>query len=335
MTTCRQDAFVLQKGALVNIYGDGTVVVNQGGIEMGQGLHLKVAQAACYGLGRLLGKALDIKLIKLPWTDSHVIPNAAATAASTGSEGACEAVIRACAILVERLKPIVAICKKAKADAKKSEGKESKAEEENVTWQEVITKAKADSVDLSAQAQYAGRRSGEDSIIYPNFGVAATEVEIDVLTGEVELLRTDILYDCGQSLNPATDIAQAEGGFIMGASGYLREKIVLSESKEDYGRPISATTWKFKTAGVKDVPKILNVELFENKDFKKGIMSSKSAGEAPLILATSALMAVRYAVSSARRDAGLSSVFQLDSPATPEEISTLCGASADQLAVSE
>jgi len=316
MTTVRYNVAVFQKAALVNIYGDGTILITQGASEMGQGLYIKVAQMASYSLGKLLGEPVDLKLIKFADTDTHVIPNMAFTGASTGSEGACVAVSRACETILERLKPILEGLRKKKEDKK---------EDQKLTWQEIIADAKGQNIDLSAQAQFAGRFSGDDSLMYNNFGVAASEVEVDAITGEVEILRSDIVYDCGRSLNPAVDIGQAEGAFMHGVSNFLREKIVLSEDKKDKGRPISATTWKYKIAGVKDVPKIFNVEFIENKEFKKGVLSSKASGEPPLVLATSVFMAVRYAISSARRDAGLDPVYQLDCPATPEDIARACG----------
>jgi len=322
MTPVRYFVAAFQKAALMNIYGDGTILITQGGAEMGQGLYVKVAQMAAWGLGRLLGEPLDLKLIKFADTDSNVIPNMSFTGYSTGSEGAAVAVQRCCDIFLERLKPVLEGVRKAK---------EEKKDDSKISWQDVVGAAKGQNIDLSAQAQFAG--AGEDSLMYTNFGVAVSELDVDVITGEVELLRTDMIYDCGRSLNPAIDVGQAEGAFIMGVSNFLREKIVISSGGADHGRPISATTWKYKIAGVKDVPKVFNVEFLENKEFKKGVLSSKASGEPPLVLATSVLMAVRYAISAARKDAGLDPVYQLDCPATPEDIARACGGSLEQLVV--
>jgi len=317
---------IWNKSALVNVYSDGTIIINQSGSEMGQGLFVKVAQCAVSTLGKLVGKSLDLSLVKFNETDSHVVPNAFFTGGSTGSEGVAMAVIRACDILIGRLKPVLEGLEKKKKD----DGKDG----EHITWQEIIGAARGQNIDLSAEASYAGNISGEDALRYNNYGVAASEVELDVLTGEVELTRTDMLYDCGKSLNPAVDIGQAEGGFLMGVGNYLREKITLSSEKKTYGKLLSEGTWKYKIPGIKDCPKVFNVEFFENKEFDKGVLSSKSSGEPPLILATSVLMAVRYAVCSARRDAKLSEWFRLDVPATPEDIAAACGTESEQLTLS-
>jgi len=318
MVPVRYGVMVFNKSALVNIYSDGTIIITQAGSEMGQGLYVKVAQVAAATLGKIIGKPLDLDMIRFSETDSNVVPNAAFTGGSTGSEGVATAVQRACNILLERLKPIHEIL-----DNK-----------DGVAWQELIGAARGANVDLSAEAQFGGNVSGEDSLLYNNYGVAASEIALDVLTGEVELVRTDMMYDCGKSLNPAIDIGQAEGAYLMGVGNYLREKIMVSEEKKSYGKLISDGTWKYKIPGIKDVPKIFNVEFLENKEFDKGFLSSKASGEPPLVLATSALMAVRHAIRSARRDAKLSDHFRLDVPATPEVIIEACGTTPEQLSLS-
>jgi len=160
--------------------------------------------------------------------------------------------------------------------------------------------------------------------------VGASEVEVDILTGEVNILRTDIIYDCGKSLNPCVDIGQAEGAFMMGVGCMLREKVVFQKEGKDKGKLISEGTWKYKITAFKDVPKIFNVSFHENSTFTKGILSSKASGEPPLVLAITVLLAVRYAIRSARVDAGLPQWFTLDSPATPEDIVRAAGVESTQ-----
>jgi len=234
------------------------------------------------------------------------------------------AVIRAAEILIGRLKPVL-------ADLQKKQKEDEKGQE--ITWEKVIAAARGNNVDLSAEAQWAGRFSGkadDDSILYNNYGAGASEVEVDILTGEVNILRTDLIYDCGKSLNPAVDIGQAEGAFVMGVGAVLREKVHIGKEGKAKGVLLSEGTWKYKIPGFKDVPKVFNIEFYENATFEKGILSSKSSGEPPLVLAISVLMAVRYAIRSARVDARLEPHFFLDIPALPEDIVRAAGVESSQ-----
>jgi len=323
MTTVRYHHHVFQKSALVNLYTDGTVLITQGGCDIGQGLFVKIQQVASATFGSLLGKPLPMELIRFVDTDTSIVPNQTFTGGSTGSEGAALAVQRAAEILLDRMKPCLASLEE-KRRKDQEEGKETK----QIQWKDVVTAAHMAGIQLSAESQYAGRFTGDeknDCLSYNNYGVAASEIELDVITGEVNTLRTDIIYDCGKSLNPAVDIGQAEGAFMMGVGCLLREKVTFSEEAKTKGKLITEGTWKYKLPGVKDVPKVFNVEFIENPDFKKGILSSKASGEPPLVLAVSVLMAVRYAIRSARQNAGLPAHFRLDTPATPEDIALACG----------
>jgi len=325
MAPVRYAVHVFHKNALVNIYTDGSILITQGGSEIGQGLYVKVQQVAAAHFGQLLGKPLSLDLIRFSDTDTSVVPNATFTGGSTGSEAVCVAVMRCIQTLNERLKPILATLEQ-KRNEKKEDSKE-------ITWQDLIGAARAQSNDHSAEAQYAGRFSGgeeADDLSYNNFCVGASEVEVDILTGEVNILRTDIIYDCGKSLNPCVDIGQAEGAFMMGVGCMLREKVVFQKEGKDKGKLISEGTWKYKITAFKDVPKIFNVSFHENSTFTKGILSSKASGEPPLVLAITVLLAVRYAIRSARVDAGLPQWFTLDSPATPEDIVRAAGVESTQ-----
>jgi len=324
MTPVRYSVHVFQKNALVNVYTDGSVLITQGGSEMGQGLFVKVQQVASAHFGQLLGKPLPLDLIRFSDTDTSVVPNAIFTGGSTGSEAVCVAVMRCIQTLNERLKPVL-----EKLEKKRNE----KKEEKELTWQDLIKAARAETIDLSAEAQYAGRFAGgeeADDLSYDNFAVGASEVEVDILTGEVNILRADIMYDCGKSLNPCVDIGQAEGAFMMGVGCMLREKVVFQKEGKDKGKLVTDGTWKYKITAFKDVPKVFNVSFHENPNFTKGILSSKSSGEPPLVLAVTVLLGVRYAVRSARADAGLPQWFVLDSPATPEDIVRAAGVEPSQ-----
>jgi len=318
MTPVKYEVSVWPKSALVNVYGDGSVLITHGGCEMGQGMHTKVAQVVSWELGRVFGTndGIDVSKIRFGDMDTTVIPNASFTGGSTGSEGVAEAARRASATLIERLKPVLQKCK----DKKKEEGKEN----ETVTWEELCGAAKGASVNLSAQDTWSG--TGDASLTYFNFGVAASVVELDVLTGESTIHSVDLLYDCAKSLNPAIDIGQCEGAFLMGVGHLLREQSIILET----GELESNGTWEYKPPCPRDVPFRLNIELASTR-FDKGILSSKSSGEPPLVLAMSVLMALRQAIRSARKDAGLTDFFILDVPTTADLLQAACGTDTSQL----
>jgi len=160
-----------------------------------------------------------------------------------------------------------------------------------------------------------------------NFGAAASCVEVDVITGEVTLLSVDLVYDCGRSLNPAIDIGQCEGAFMMGVGHFIREHVDYSNDAE----MMSASTFRYHPPCAKDVPLRFNVELLQDTRFDKGILSSKSSGEPPLVLSTSVAMAVRHAILAARKDVGLDKeFFILEVPFTAELIQAAAGTDAAQ-----
>jgi len=194
------------------------------------------------------------------------------------------------------------------------------------SWEEVCGAA-AGTGNLSAQGHWGGPGHKEDTRFYHLLGVACSEVEVDVITGDTEVLSVDLHYDSGKSLNPAVDITQAEGGFVIGLGHILREKI---DTDLKTGRLISNGTWTYKPPLARDVPIRFNVSLLENSVNEDGILGSKAVGEPTVVLAVSVAMAVRQAVQSARKDAGLDPFVQLDLPLTPDVIATACGGSHDQ-----
>jgi len=242
----------------------------------------------------------------------------------------------ACKTLVDRLKnTLEQIVKETEEKAKKEaedakEGKETQPPEGKqafkVTWENLVKKADTSKVLLSAQARW-GLEGENKTIGYWNYGVCFSEVEIDVLTGEVNIIKSDLVYDCGKSLNPAIDIGQVEGAYIFGVGYMLSEKEEISKN----GTVISDGTWLYKPPGVKGIPQEFNVELLQNDAFTRGYLSSKSSGEPPLVLSTSVAMAVRQAVLAARVDAGHKDWFRLDLPLTPDVIQTACGVTETHL----
>ncbi|BBN18891.1 protein MpAO [Marchantia polymorpha subsp. ruderalis] len=273
------------KVARVSLFKDGSVAVASGGTEMGQGLFTKVKQATAYGLSLLWGEnatgKVDLSKIRIVENDSISLANAGTTNAGTTSEGTCEAVVNACKMLVKNLTPIYL---KLKANGG-----------ESPRWEDVVKLAKGSRVVLTAEA-----RNGEigPATEYMACGACASEVEVDLLTGSVKVLQADLVYDCGKSLNPAVDIGQIEGSFVQGIGYYLTEQIKWDEN----GVLLTNGTWTYKPPTIDNIPQKFNVELLNSAVDSSRILSSKTAGEAPLVLSTSVHLAVREAIKSARAD---------------------------------
>ena len=198
--------------ASVNVYTDGTVLVAHSGCEIGQGIHTKVVQAAAHALSRGLAVrgGVPMSVVAVQDTSTSAIPNMAMTGGSTTSEAACSATMMCCDQLVERLKPLAAKMAAAAGEGRADAGG---ADGFAPTWAQLAAKAAASKVVLKATATFERTKTSRDGpFVYHNFGAAASEVELDVLTGETNVVRTDLVYDCGKSLNPAVDLGQAEGG---------------------------------------------------------------------------------------------------------------------------
>jgi xanthine dehydrogenase/oxidase len=314
-----------QGGALLTVCEtDGTVVMATGGVEIGQGLATKLVQIAATALD------IDMQLIQPTTTSTDVVPNASSTGASTGTDLNGGAVKMAANELKTRL---VIYCEEHESEPCFPDWRT----DWNAAWQDVVRRAYADRVDLSAQALYAspdlsevaGGSTNVSPFYYFSYSAACSEVEIDVLTGECTVLRTDILYDAGQSLNPLLDAGQIWGGFVQGLGNVTTEEMYYA----DDGRPISDGTWNYKPPCTKTIPVELNVALL---DYVKtnpitdlpldpyGIQSSKSTGEPPLVLANTVFFAIKHAILAARNDAGVIGWFELESPATVERIQQAC-----------
>ncbi|RCV40527.1 hypothetical protein SETIT_9G061500v2 [Setaria italica] len=296
----------------VSIMTDGSIAVEVGGIEIGQGLWTKVKQMTAFGLGQLCpdGGECLLDKVRVIQADTLSMIQGGFTAGSTTSETSCEAVRQSCAILVERLKPI----------------KESlEANANPVEWSALIAQASMASVNLSAQAYWTPDPSFTS---YLNYGAAISEVEVDVLTGATTILRSDIVYDCGQSLNPAVDLGQIEGSFVQGVGFFTNEDYATNSD----GLVIHDSTWTYKIPTVDTIPKQFNVEMFNSARDKKRVLSSKASGEPPLVLAASVHCAMREAIRAARKEfsvctgpANSATTFQMDVPATMPVVKELCG----------
>ena len=303
-----------QAGALVHIYRDGSVLVNHGGIEMGQGLNTKVAQIVANTLG------LDLECIRLTATDTYKVINTSATAASTGSDLNGKAAEDAALTLRTRM---------AEFAARKYGGK---AEDVVFAWRQVSVNGKTLPFAQLAEEAYWDRvqmwsdgfyktpdiswdkaTSHGHPFYYYAFGAAVSEVVVDTLTGEWKLLRADILHDVGASINPAIDIGQIEGGYIQGAGWLTSEELVWRED----GRLMTHAPSTYKIPAISDCPRDFRVQLFKTRNHKDSVHHSKAVGEPPLVHGISVFNAITDAVSAVGN--GQDSP-DLLAPATPEAI---------------
>jgi len=302
-----------QAGALILIYKDGSVQVNHGGTEMGQGLHTKIRQIAAEGLG------VDENCIRIMPTSTGKVPNTSATAASAGSDLNGAAVLDACAQLKLRLAPVAAALLGAEvADVRFASGSVSAGGKE-VAFREVVNAAYMQRIPLFAQGYYRTPEIHYDSktmqgrpFYYFGYGAAVSEVEIDGFTGAYRLLRTDILHDAGKSLSPTVDRGQVEGGFIQGVGWLTLEELVWDAN----GRLMTNGASTYKLPAWSEVPEKFNVEFLERAAQPGVVFGSKAVGEPPLMLAISVREALREAIGAF----GCGGIVTLDSPATPERV---------------
>ncbi|MCK6422796.1 MAG: xanthine dehydrogenase molybdopterin binding subunit [Aquabacterium sp.] len=308
-----------QAGALVLVYQDGSVVVNHGGTEMGQGLNTKMAQVAADGLGVPLAR------VRVTGTDTQKVPNASATAASSGSDLNGAAIANACAQLRERLAAVAAPLLGCEAAQVRFAGDAvHDGHGHSLPWTKVVTQAWLDRVSLAATGYYRTPEIGYDfatlsgqAFYYFCYGAAVTEVEVDTLTGEWWCRRVDIVHDVGRSLNPAIDRGQIEGAYVQGL-GWLTMEECIWDAR---GRLLThgPSTYKIPVAG--DIPAEFHVHLHDGENVKPTPYRSKAVGEPPLMLALSGLFALQDAVAACGRPGQR---VQLDAPATPERILLAC-----------
>ena len=324
-----------QAGALVLIYQDGTVQVNHGGTEMGQGIHTNVATIAAKELG------VRMEQVRVMPTSTDKVPNTSATAASAGTDLNGAATKNACDILRARLVPIALNLVAAEVTRLNSKGSQSlltsaatgenlvfadgfaflkDCPEVKVPFADVVKKAYMERVSLSATGYYATPDIYWDRIAgrgkpfhYFAYGAAVAEVEVDGFTGMHRMLRVDILHDVGDSINEGVNRGQIEGGFVQGMGWLTTEELKW----DDQGRLLTHSPDTYKIPAVGDTPRVFNVSLLKNATQKDVIHGSKAVGEPPFMLAISVREAIRDAVAafgSAKGEVALSS------PATCEAI---------------
>ncbi len=288
-----------QAGALVHVYKDGSVLVNHGGTEMGQGLHTKMLQVAATALG------VPLERVRLAPTRTDKVPNTSATAASSGADLNGGAVKDACDQILARLERVRA-------------GRD-------LPWEELVREAYFSRVQLWAAGFYRTEGLHWDSTVmrghpfkYFAYGVAATEVEVDGFTGGYTTRRVDIVHDVGDSLSPLVDLGQIEGGFVQGAGWLTLEDLRWDESEgESRGRLTTQAASTYKLPAFSEMPAELNVALLDHAHEDGVVYGSKAVGEPPLMLAFSVREALREA-AAAFGPPGTS--VDLASPATPEQV---------------
>ena len=311
-------AHLNQAGALIHIYHDGSIHLNHGGTEMGQGLMIKLAQIVAEQF------QVDLDVIKINATRTDKVPNTSPTAASSGTDINGMAVLNACQKLKQRL---VEYTREAyAAETVEFDNGQVKIDNKNISFKALVKEAYLSRVSLSATGFYKTpeihydrkKAQGKPFFYYAN-GAAVTEVAVDTLTGETKILRTDILHDVGNSINPAIDIGQIEGGYIQGLGWLTSEDLRW----DDKGKLTSANPATYKIPTAHDVPEIFNVELLEEApNVANTIFRSKAVGEPPLMLAISAWCAIREVVASF---ASPKQAITLEAPATPENIMNAIG----------
>ncbi len=362
-----------QAAVHIGVYsGDGSVVIHQPGVEMGQGLVTRVEQVASY----VLNVPFDLLRIEFPKT--NVLPNPTSTGASTGTTYSAEAVKRSCQRLRERLTEFghrmldehgPDWCCQRQIDFW-NYGKQGWATPLTNTatgvtrliWQNLVSVAYQQRVDLTVSNttpitggetplpamtfkpmddqhdipgidvdRKAMQGGAVDSFTGFTYSAACSVVEVDILTGEVQVLRSDLAYDIGWSLNPALDIGQVEGAFVQGIGYVLTEDLVFQpEGSPDEGRLNTTNTWRYKPPAVTTIPLELNTHLFPRSlaanvpENPSDVLSSKEIGEPPLVLATSVFLAVKAAVRASRLERNLDGLFRFDAPATVQEVRRAC-----------
>lgn len=282
---------------LVAIYhGDGSVVISLGGIEMGQGVHTKCTQIAASILG------VPIEMVKIKTPNNVVSANTFVSAGNMSTDALGTTVKVCCETLSVRLAPFRALG----------------------TWENAVQAAYLANIELVATHQF----SPEQIPPYIIYGVSCAEIEIDVLTGDFQLRRVDIVEDIGQSISPRVDVGQVEGAFMIGVGYWLHEKLVYNR---ETGELLTNRAWNYKPPGAKDIPVDFRVTLLQTISASAGVLGAKACSEPATSMAVVVVFALRKALESARQDAGASDIFiTLNSSTTKEDILILAGTADDQ-----
>jgi len=305
-----------QAGALVHIYTDGSVNLNHGGIEMGQGTHTKIAQLVANTFG------LPFEKVKISSTNTSKVPNTSASAASSTTDLNGAATLNAAGKIKKNLNNFI-------RDKYKIYSKiEPIYKNQNIyfgnrsfNFKKIIEEAYLNRISLSSSGFYSTPKINFDKkkfhgrpFYYFCYGAAATEVTIDMLTGENKIDRVDIIHDAGNAINPALELGQIEGGFVQGQGWLTMEEVVWDKS----GKLKTFSPSTYKIPAISDTPKKFNVEIFKKGSNVENVVNKqKTTGEPPLMLAMSVFFAIKDAIASL---SNYKKIPELDAPATPEKI---------------
>jgi xanthine dehydrogenase large subunit len=305
--------FLNQAGALVHVYQDGSVHLNHGGTEMGQGLFVKVAQVVAEEFG------IDLDKVRITATTTAKVPNTSATAASSGSDLNGMAARIAARTIKARLIDYASEKWEVPPDRITFRDNQVLISNRSVSFPDLVKEAYLARISLSSTGFYKtpdihwdAKRATGRPFYYFAYGAACSEVVVDTLTGEMKVKRVDILHDVGRSLNPSIDIGQIEGGFVQGMGWLTSEELVF----DDKGRLLTHAPSTYKIPCASDVPADFRVALFDGVNREDTIYRSKAVGEPPLMLAISVFAAIADAIHSLAPGRPV----PLDAPATPEAI---------------
>jgi len=304
-----------QAGALVHVYTDGSVHLNHGGTEMGQGLFVKVAQVVAEAF------AIDVGMVRVSATNTAKVPNTSATAASAGSDLNGMAALNAAETIRGRMAEVMAAEHGVPVEEVSFDDGRAFARNRNCSFGELAQLCWSRRVSLSATGFYRTPKIHWDQatctgrpFFYFTYGAAAAEVAVDTLTGELRVLRAELLQDCGASLNPAIDLGQIEGAFVQGMGWLTSEELWWDAG----GQLRTHGPSTYKIPGSRDVPPVFRARLLENAPNREAtVFRSKAVGEPPLMLALSVWLAIRDAVASVGAPGA---AVELDAPATPSRV---------------
>eukprot|EP00746_Dinoflagellata_sp_MGD_P126688 gnl/MRDRNA2_/MRDRNA2_61458_c0_seq2.p1 gnl/MRDRNA2_/MRDRNA2_61458_c0~~gnl/MRDRNA2_/MRDRNA2_61458_c0_seq2.p1 ORF type:complete len:685 (+),score=139.48 gnl/MRDRNA2_/MRDRNA2_61458_c0_seq2:250-2055(+) len=311
---------------------DGSVQVAVHGVEMGQGLYTKVAQAASHALGKVGCKGgVPVELIRVMPADTSLVPNPPVTGGSVTTEMSVRAVNECCLTLVKRLSGLTP---KFMKQIFSPDGNKSTSE---MTWPELIAAstgpALAPVVDLTATSYLVSgismgrglmdtiRTTSGENFGHECFGLSISEVKVDSLTGEAVVSDVHLQYDCGKSMNPALDLGQVQGSFMQGAGAMLREGMQYDPE----GRPLTINHWLYKAPTAPEVPPVFNVKWW-NDEQKGTVHGAKTIAEPPILLSCSVFGALQEAVQASRVEFGLEGYVALDLPVDAQQLALACGA---------
>jgi len=301
--------------AHLSVLDDGTVVVAHGAAEIGTGTHTKVIQTVAATLG------CNVEKVRVTELNTDFIPQTGWTGGSVATEGACEAVRLAAEDLKRRLNPL-----------KLEMWAETK---EEPTWEKLVSKAASKLMLQTSTANFVPLgRDRMHGLPWQNYfsdyyvwGAASAEVELDVLTGEMNIVRADVLYDAGESMNPILDIGQIEGGFVFGIGCLTQEEMLINVND---GTNKAIDTWNYKVPCVIDTPAEFHVELMKDTNYPINVRGAKGVGEPPVVLANVVTGAIREAVFASRVQRGLEGYTPIDAPLTVDRRAVACAVDSSQ-----